>query len=77
MRDAMIKLIPALAIIFGIEFLALSALYYLTPEGLLPTYLPGYEAGSVYIDYKHALASLILAFGLLAFGWTNIPPTKQ
>ena len=71
------KLIPALAIIFGIELLALSALYYLTLEGLLPTYLPGYEAGSLYIDYKHVLASLILAFGFLAFGWTNIPPTKQ
>lgn len=70
------KLMPALAVLLGIAFVGLAALYWLTPAGSLPTYMPGFEAGSAHIHFKHGLAALILALGLFAFAWFKSAPKK-
>ena len=46
-----------LAIILGLAFIALAAVYFLMPAGSLPSFLPGFEAGSTRIHIKHGLAS--------------------
>ena len=62
----MSKIVPLLAGLLGVVFLALAAVYRLTPAGGLPRFLPGFEAGSDHIHLTHALASLIVALALFA-----------
>lgn len=57
------------AVIVGIALLVLTGVYWLEPAGSLPVYLPGYEAGSAHVHFKHGLGTLILALALFAFAW--------
>ena len=63
------KPLPILAALLGILFVAVAAFYWLTPAGSLPAFFPGFEAGSEHVHVRHALGSLVLALGLLAFAW--------
>ncbi|MGX5802800.1 hypothetical protein ACWGS9_16330 [Bradyrhizobium sp. Arg314] len=65
------------AIILGIGLLVLTAVYWLEPAGSLPVYLPGYEAGSARVHFKHGLGTLILALALFAFAWFQSGPKKS
>jgi hypothetical protein len=65
------------AAILGILFLCLSGYYWITPAGSLPHLLPGFEAGSDHVHFKHGLAALILAFGFFAFAWFKSAPAQQ
>ncbi len=60
--------------ILGVVFLALAALYALTPAGSLPAFLPGFEAGSDHVHMRHALVSLIVALLLFVFAWFRREP---
>jgi len=71
------KPLPFLAGLLGVVFLALAAFYWLTPAGSLPAFLPGFEAGSAHIHFRHALGSLILALGLFVFAWFQSAPRKS
>jgi hypothetical protein len=62
----MTKVVPVLAGLLGIVFLGLATVYWLTPAGGLPPFLPGFEAGSDHVHVTHALGSLILALALFA-----------
>ena len=55
--------------VLGLLFLALAFFYWFTPAGLLPHYLPGYEAGVSAVHVKHGLAALIVALALFVFAW--------
>jgi uncharacterized RDD family membrane protein YckC len=57
------------AALLGVVFLALAVAYFLIPAGGLPSFLPGFEAGSEHIHSTHAIVSLIVALALLAFAW--------
>jgi hypothetical protein len=70
------KFLPALAVVLGIAFVGLAAFYWLTPAGSLPTYVPGFEAGSTHIHFKHGLAALILGLGLFVLAWFKSAPKK-
>ncbi len=65
----MTKPAPLIAGILGLVFLALAAVYCLTPAGGLPSFLPGFEAGSDHIHVTHALGSLVVALILFAIAW--------
>jgi len=56
-------------IILGLIFIGLAIYYWITPAGLLPQYLPGFEVGSSHVHFKHGLASLLLGLALFAFAW--------
>jgi hypothetical protein len=73
----MTKPLPLLAGVLGVVFVALATFYWLTPAGSLPTFFPGYDAGSAHVHFKHGLASLILALGLFAFAWFQSAPGKS
>ena len=59
----------AVAIILGLAFAAVAIVYWTMPAGSLPSFLPGFEAGSTLIHMKHGIASAAAAVLCLAFGW--------
>ncbi len=63
------SLLVSVAVVLGLIFLALAALYWLTPAGGLPAFLPGFRAGSTAIHVKHAAGMLVVGFALLAVAW--------
>jgi len=73
----MTRPLPLLAGLLGVVFLALAALYWLTPAGSLPSFLPGFEAGSAHVHSRHALGSLIVAIALFAFAWFQREPQRR
>ena len=63
------KTLTIVSVLGGIALALLGALYLITPAGSLPSYLPGFEAGSAHIHLKHGIASIFLALALFAFTW--------
>jgi hypothetical protein len=43
--------------------------YFVMPAGSLPTFMPGYEAGSAHMHMKHAYAAAAAAVILFVLGW--------
>jgi len=61
--------VVSIAVIVGLVFIGLAALYWLTPAGELPAFLPGFKAGSVKPHFNHGLGALIIGLAALAFAW--------
>jgi hypothetical protein len=64
------------AVILGIFFIILGAVYWMVPAGSLPGFLPGFEAGSLHVHFKHGLGSAIVGLALLAFAWFQSGPKQ-
>jgi hypothetical protein len=62
----MTKPVPWILGIIGVVFIGVALVYWLTPAGGLPTFLPGFDAGSDHFHITHALGSLIIALALFA-----------
>jgi hypothetical protein len=52
--------------IIGVVLIGVALVYWLTPAGGLPPFLPGFDAGSDHFHLTHALGSLIIALALFA-----------
>jgi hypothetical protein len=63
----MTRPVPLIAGLLGLVFVVLAVVYWLTPAGSLPAFLPGFEAGSDQIHLKHGLGALIVAIILFVF----------
>ena len=61
--------LPLIAALLGVLFLAIAATYWFVPASGLPSFFPGFKAGSAHIAVKHAIGSLIIALVLFAFAW--------
>jgi hypothetical protein len=61
--------VVSLAVVVGLVFLWLGILYWLTPAGQLPAFLPGFREGATDIHVKHALGALIIGLAALAVAW--------
>jgi membrane protein DedA with SNARE-associated domain len=46
-----------------------AVMYFVMPAGQLPTFMPGYLAGSDHIHKTHAIAAAVAAVVLFAIGW--------
>jgi len=46
-----------------------AAMYFIMPAGHLPTFMPGYQAGSEHLHLKHAISAAVAAVVLFVFGW--------
>jgi hypothetical protein len=57
------------AAILGLLFVGLAAMYWTVPAASLPSFMPGFDAGSTAVHFKHGLGSVILAAGLFAYAW--------
>jgi hypothetical protein len=64
-------------VIVGIVFIGAAILYWVTPAGQLPTYVPGYLAGSTTVHFKHGLAAGLLGLLALAFAWFSTAKPKS
>jgi hypothetical protein len=58
-----------LAYLLAIICIIAAVMYYTTQAGSLPTFMPGYLAGSTHIHTTHALAAVIAAIVLFLIGW--------
>src|ERR1700685_2239479 len=52
--------------IIGIVFIGVALVYWLTPAGGLPSFLPGFEAASDHFHLTHAVGLLVTAVVLFA-----------
>ena len=68
------SLLVSVAVVLGLIFLALAALYWLTPAGGLPAFLPGFRAGSTAIHVKHAAGMLVVGFDVARCRLVRQPP---
>ena len=59
----------SVAVIVGLAFIGLAALYWLTPAGDLPAFLPGFKPGSAKPHFNHGLGALIIGLAALALAW--------
>jgi hypothetical protein len=58
-----------LAYLLAIICIVLAVMYFVMPAGQLPTFMPGYMAGSPHIHHTHALAAAVAAIVLFLLGW--------
>ncbi len=65
-RPALWLAVPSILVIIGLVFIGIALVYWLTPAGGLPRFLPGFEAGSDHVHLTHALGSLLVALALFA-----------
>lgn len=63
------KVLFLVVVIVGLAFVGLAALYWWTPAGELPAFLPGFKEGSTHPHAKHALAMLIVGLGAFSLAW--------
>jgi hypothetical protein len=59
----------AAAVILALILAVVAVVYLVVPAGSLPTFFPGYEAGSSAIHVKHGIASGVAAVVVYAIGW--------
>jgi hypothetical protein len=57
-----------IAYLLGIVCVVVAVMYFVMPAGSLPTFVPGYEAGSTHIHLKHAIAAVGAAVILFLIG---------
>jgi len=57
--------------VLGIICVIAAAMYLFMQAGSLPTFMPGYEAGSTHIHHMHALAAIVAAVVLFLIGFSS------
>ena len=62
-------IVVSILVIVGLAFLALAALYWLTPAGELPAFVPGFAPGSTKTHFNHGLGALVIGLAALALAW--------
>ena len=62
-------MIRSVLVVLGVIFLVIACVYWLVPAGSLPTFVPGYEAGSAHVHIKHGVASLVVAAVCFIVAW--------
>jgi len=56
------------AYLLAVVCLVVAVMYYVMPGGALPTFMPGYVAGSTHIHTMHAVAAVTGAVVFLLIG---------
>jgi len=55
--------------ILAIICVVAAVMYFVMPAGSLPTFMPGYEAGSAHVHMKHGIVAIVAAVVLFVVGW--------
>ncbi len=58
-----------IAYILALVCVVAAVTYFVMPAGSLPTFMPGYEAGSAHVHMKHAIIAAVAAVMLFLIGW--------
>ena len=59
----------AIAIVLALVFIAIAVVYFVVPAGSLPSFFPGFEAGSAHIHVKHGAVSAVVGVVLFVIAW--------
>ena len=70
------RIVPIVAGLLGLLDLVLAYVYFTTPAGSLPTFLPGYETDSSHIHVSHAIGALVVAVVLFGVAWLTRAPNE-
>ena len=62
----MTKPVPWILGIIGVVLIGIALVYWLTPAGGLPSFMPGFDAESDHFHITHALGALLGALCLFA-----------
>ncbi len=73
MVKPMSLLIPILSGLLGLVDIVVAGVYFVTPAGSLPSFLPGFEPGSTHIHVMHGVGALVVGLILLAVAWLSRP----
>jgi hypothetical protein len=65
------------AVVIGVLLLVVSVIYFIEPAKSLPSFFPGYGAGSTHHHTKHGVAALVVALGCFAFAWFQSGPKAK
>jgi hypothetical protein len=65
------------AVILGIVFIVVAALYFAQTAGDLPSFFPGHQAGSSHHHTKHGIAALVVGLGCFVFAWFQTGPSRS
>jgi hypothetical protein len=57
-----------LAFLLAIICAVIAVMYYTTPAGSLPSFMPGYIPGAQHVHMKHAVAAAVAAIVLFVLG---------
>ncbi len=57
------------AFVLAIICIIVAVMYFVMPAGQLPTFMPGYEVGSVHVHMKHGIIAAVAAVVLFLIGW--------
>lgn len=63
------RIYMVILIVIGIALVALAVYYWVTPAGSLPSFFPGYLAGSAHTHVKHGVAALAVGIVCLLGAW--------
>ncbi len=66
-----------LSAIVGVLLIGLGIYYWVEPAGSLPSWLPGYAAGSGHHHVKHGIAAFLVGVACLVFAWFRSAPKKK
>jgi hypothetical protein len=65
------------SLVAGVVLIALAFLYWIEPASSLPSWLPGYAAGSPHHHVKHGIAAFLVGIACLVFAWFRSAPKKK
>ena len=70
------RALAALAVVVGIDLIAIAIVYWVEPARSLPSFFPGHQAGSSHHHTKHGIASFLVGLACFAFAWFNTGPKR-
>jgi hypothetical protein len=65
------------AVLLGVVFLVVAAIYWADTASSLPSFFPGHQAGSSHHHVKHGVAALVVALACFVFAWFQTGPTRE
>ena len=65
------KPLNIIAVIAGVVFVIIAAMYWMTPAKALPSFFPGYDVSLAAPHIKHGIVSFSVGLVCFAFAWFN------
>ena len=64
------------AVLLGLVLIVIAIIYWANTAGDLPSFFPGYKAGSSTTHVKHGIAAFLLGIACFVFAWFRSGPKR-
>jgi hypothetical protein len=71
------RLFVGAAALVGVALIAIAIVYWTVAAGSLPSFAPGYQAGSSHVHFKHGLAAFLVGLAVFVFVWFRTGPKRS